>query len=318
LQLGADELFNLACSRRESSCIHDRVDRIERDDKVIATETTIIPVRESIDRDPNGNIPENIVQQLTVSLREMQKTAEKQGQVTGYIAGATDAFRVANNGQAVLTQLSEELGIATFLLSQDEEAVLGYDALRAEGLLAGKEDALIWENGGGSTQISRKWEGELQSYHLALGKVPMKNYLIQSLQGKELSQNQTPNPISREEAGQAIAWIKTGFQDAPAWVKGNGQVLGIGAMFSDVQKGLGKATFTKGELWQLIEQRIGKTDQELSPNGDPNVTFMLSDLLFLYGAMEALGMDQVARQQMQGPGSTSGLLVDSSKWDDQL
>jgi hypothetical protein len=85
-------------------------------------------------------------------------------------------------------------------------------------------------------------------------------------------------------------------------------------MFPNVQKGVGKGTFAKEDLWQLIEKRLGKSDQDLSQKPDPNTAYLLSDLLFLYGAMEALQIEEVICPEMQGPGNTSGLLIDASKW----
>jgi exopolyphosphatase / guanosine-5'-triphosphate,3'-diphosphate pyrophosphatase len=279
-----------------------------------AAESQSIPVRDAIDHDPNHNIPEEIVVQLASAIQEMQRKAENQAPVSRYVAGATDAYRVAGNGSEVLGLLAKQSGLSVYLLSQNEEAALGYGSLKAEGIVDRHERALIWENGGGSTQFTREIEGSLQSYHKSLGKVPMKNHLIQEIQKKALSQTSSPNPISREEAKQAIAWAAAEFHDAPSWVKERPTVLGIGAMFPNVQKGVGKGTFTKADLWQLIEKRLGKSDQELSPKPDPNAAYMLSDLLFLYGAMEALQIEEVLCPEMQGPGNTSGLLIDGSKW----
>jgi len=282
--------------------------------EIAETETTAIPVREAIDRDPNGNIPDNIVQQLHASLQTMQQRAAAHGNVDGYVGGATEAYRIAKNGQEVLDGIERELGISMFLLSQNEEAVLGYDSLLTEGHLNNRPDAILWENGGGSTQISRKTATGFESYNRPIGKVPMKNFLIQKLQGKDTHQAESPNPISQRQAAQAIAWVKEQFRDVPSWLSADVEVIGISAMFPNVQKGSGKMEFTKGELLELIDQRIGKTDAELSPNRDPSSVYMVSDLLFLYGVMDALGIEEVHCPKMKGPGSTSGLLIDSTKW----
>ncbi len=282
--------------------------------EMAATESVPIPVRDSIDRDPNQNIPEEIVAQLGSAIQKMQRKTGKPALVCKFVAGATDAYRVARNGSEVLDLLAKESGISIFLLSQNEEAALGYSSLKAEGVVDSHKGALIWENGGGSTQFTREIDGNLQSYNKSLGKVPMKNHLIQEIQKKALSQTSTPNPITREEAKQAIAWTIAQFQEAPAWVKESPTVVGIGAMFPNVQKGVGKGTFTKEDLWQLIEKRLGKSDHDLSPKSDPNAAYLLSDLLFLIGAMEALQIEEVICPEMQGPGNTSGLLIDASKW----
>lgn len=282
--------------------------------EIAETKTMDIPVREAIVQDPNGNIPESIVQQLHASLQSLQQKAAAHGNVAGYVGGATEPYRKANNGQEVLDGLERELGISMFLLTQNEEAVLGYDSLLAEGHLNGRADAILWENGGGSTQISRKTAAGFATYNLPIGKVPMKNFLIQKIQGKDPHQTESPNPISRVEAEQAIAWVKEQFRDAPSWLSKDVEVIGIGAMYANVQKRLEKMDFTKGELRELIDRNLGKTDEELSPNRDPTSVYMVSDLLFLYGVMDALGIEEVHCPKMKGPGSTSGLLIDSAKW----
>lgn len=278
--------------------------------KIALTDEAVIPLSEAIQRDPNGNIPEQVIRQLNDSLSMMQKKAESEGNVSAYIGGATEAYRAANNGAEVLAQLSDRFHISMFLLSQNEEAVLGYGSLVAEGLMPDEKNVLVWEIGGASTQLSHKTDGVFEAFNLQNGKVPMKNYIIQEIQQKH---SLTPNPIEAEEAVQAIGWVKGQFQDAPDWTRGNQTVLGIGAMFPGVQKGLGKSTFTKMELEQLIEKRLGKLDDDLSPNDTASV-YMVSDLLFLYGVMDELEIDHVVCPNMQGPGSTSGLLIDESRW----
>jgi len=266
----------------------------------------VIPLREAIDGDPNGKIPEEVAAQLQDALAKMQAQAESHGAIPKYVGGATASFRAATNGEEIIDWLGREQGISIYLLSSEEEASLGRESLLAEGLLP-KEDALIWENGGGSTQISRKTAEGLKFFNLSVGKVAMKAFLIEEVQGRK--GQASPNPISREEADRAIAWSSSKFQGAPEWAVG-ADALGIGAMFPNVMRGLGKSTFSKGDLKQLIEERLGKTDEELG--GD---AYIVSDLLFLYGAMDALGIEQVVCPKMRGPGSTSGLLIDAQKWE---
>ena len=59
---------------------------------------------------------------------------------------------------------------------------------------------------------------------------------------------------------------------------------------------------------------IGQSGEEFSDGHKENQPFVLSDLIFLYGMMDALEMQQVHCPNKKGPGSTSGLLVDEAKW----
>ncbi len=279
--------------------------------KVLYAEGVTALVRESIDRDPQGNIPPEMVEQLKNAMLQMRKTAELHGQLTHVVAGATEAYRVAKNGPQVIQQLSQETGIPIYLLSQEEEARLGIASLASEGYLKEGQNALVWENGSGSTQMTAIVDGQSMPYNLQVGKTAMKNTLIQTIQGKDFSSTNTPNPVSLDEAFQGIEWAKTQFISAPSGLKQE-KVLGIGAMFPNVKKALGKSVFTKEELMGLIETRLGQTDEEMG-KGDPNAPYMLSDLLFLYGAMDALGIESVEMPTLSGPGNTSGLLTDLSQ-----
>ncbi len=290
--LGSDDL------KMQAAWINPKKNQIV---KVAVTESLNLPLQEAINRDPNSEIPQEMVQQLKAALLGMQERAQLDGNVTTFVGGATMAYRSAPNGNEVLDKLSKELGISMFLLTPNEEAMLGYSSLEAEGLVS--KGALVWENGRGSTQISHIAKGEFEAYNLPVDKAA----IIQEIQKRGSSS--PPNPLGKEDAAAGIQWTQAQFQDAPDWVRKKKTVLGIGAMFPNAVKGLGKSTFTKSDLRQLIDQKLDKADQELSAEQDPNTLYMLSDLLFLYGVMEELEIEEVECPKLQGPGSTSALLL---------
>lgn len=274
-----------------------------------------IPLRDVIEKDPNQCIPETTFEKLKGEIEELMKLAREHGEIAGCVGTATEAYRYAVNGQEVLDRLERELGISLFRLTQDEEADLGYAALKAEGQI--DEGAIIWENGGGSMQISTRTERGTQSFNLHLGKTPMKNYIIGQIQGRDIHDADTPNPISKEEAGQAIDWVKNQIRSAPSWLRekiDQTEIIGLSACFSTVIRGLGKTEFTNEELFGLLEARLDKNNEQMDRKENENPVFMLSDLLLLYGVMDELGIEKIRCAELNGPGSTSGLLVDAQKW----
>ncbi len=302
--------------KMQAAWVDQRAGRIV---EVAEREWVYIPIFAAIRQDPNGAIPEEVVLQLIDSLRAFQQKAGQKGHLDGSLGTASESFRRANNGQQVLSRIDQELGIKVYCLSPNGEAILGHRALQAEDYLKEHIPYILWENGGGSFQISSQSEEGFRFYNRSLGKVAMTTHLLEQVQGKDRQKMPHPNPISREEADQMIAWIQAELQDIPSWLRekideANVDVIGFSAMFPAAIQGLGKRTFTKEEVGHLIDARIGQLGEEFSDGHIENQPFVLSDLIFLYGMMDALGMQQVHCPNKKGPGSTSGLLVDEEKW----
>lgn len=284
--------------------------------KVLDISEISIPLRESIDQDSNGCISEDMIQLLLTSLTKLQNQASLHGSVSKSVGVATEPFRVAKNGKEVLKKIQDLTGIHLFCLLPEEEALLGVKALQAEGKIASMEESISWENGGGSMQITFSSKEGSQFFTKNLGKVPVKNYIIRQIQGKDPKKHISPNPISQSQAKATLAWLEEELKDAPYWLKENPsiKVIALGAIFPNLHKTLAKIEVTKKDLVELLADRIGKTDEELEGGSDP--IFMVSDLLFLYAVMEKLHIEKVEYSQLKGPGSTSGLLIDVEKWTD--
>ncbi len=70
---------------------------------------------------------------------------------------ATEAFRIADNGEDFRLKIKKELNLDFKIISGDEEAALALEMLKYEFPLSMKE-TLIIDIGGGSTEISAKYE----------------------------------------------------------------------------------------------------------------------------------------------------------------
>jgi len=84
---------------------------------------------------------------------------------------ATQAFRDASNGAAFVKQLTAALGdgeqgchVAVHIISQEEEARIGFGSAIATGGEDGEEDVrIVWDMGGGSFQICAEADDDARS-----------------------------------------------------------------------------------------------------------------------------------------------------------
>ena len=116
-------------------------------------------------------------------------------------AVATSAFRTSTNSGA-LVRYAKSLNIPIEVISQDEEAILGYKSARA---LASARDYLVWDIGGGSMQMSYKKEGKLLIYKGKLASVPFRAYVTKFVQN---SKKRSPNPMSAKDVQASIKYAR--------------------------------------------------------------------------------------------------------------
>ena len=78
---------------------------------------------------------------------------------------ATAAFRKASNGAKFLHRVRDEIGIKIFIISQEQEATMGFltaCATSSSELMA--QEIVSWDSGGGSFQLAGQWENSLQTW----------------------------------------------------------------------------------------------------------------------------------------------------------
>ena len=73
---------------------------------------------------------------------------------------------------------------------------------------------------------------------------------------------------------------------------------------------VGKATYTKQELWTAIEAHCGLPDEALTHFAIPQET--LVGMVLLYSVMDGMGIDQLTYAYANG--SCEGLLLDPNYW----
>lgn len=305
--------------KMQSAWVDNREGRIV---KMCEKDWVPMRLRDALDRDPNHAFSEETIQRLIDVLAGFKQKSAQKDISNIYLGTATESFRLASNGRQVLDRIEKELGIRIYCLSQEEEAILGHQALWAEGLVNRGSSYILWENGGGSLQISSKTKEGFKFYNRSIGKVTLTNYLLEQVQGKDIRKNPYPNPISSDDFEKTLTRIKSELKDIPSWLKeslssSETDVIGFSAMFPSAIIGLEKRAFTKTELRRLIDERIGKKGEDFSDGHSENQPFVLSDMIFLYSIMDAIGIEKIQCPEKRGPGSTSGLLVNEEKWSSQ-
>lgn len=267
-----------------------------------------IPIQK--DSQQLGFIPDDIEKKISAVLKEEHFRISKLYRCL-CIATATEAFRSVSNGREVARRIEKETGINIDFLTQDEEALLGQKALIAEGIIRKEQmpKIITWENGNGSSQIVvTDAEGNPHFWHHRIGKVFAKDCAEKILKDIE---NPQENHI---EALEAL--IEKHLQNVPSFFTAKLQepdviVVGLGAMFTSVCVGLKKRVFTREELKNLIgdficgKVRIDKKD-------------FLSDVIFIYTFMRYSNIEKIWFPILIGEGSTSGILVDQSRWNFKL
>lgn len=209
---------------------------------------------------------------------------------------ATSVFRKAKNGTEVIKGFSKKLGVKLDVISQKDEALLGY--LAAKSQIKGKEsDVIVWDIGGGSMQIIDLDErGNPQIYFGELASVTFKNMFMEVIQMKNMEQGISPNPIlDKREQGIALARTYARLH-VPVAIKSklkDHTVVGIGGVHSQSIKNqlqLKEMKYTLSELEQASKTQVLKSDKELV--GDYKVTDV-TNLLLVQGFMEGLGVNEV-------------------------
>lgn len=213
---------------------------------------------------------------------------------------ATTVFRNASNGQAVIEQLQRQSGAQISIISQQQEATLGFLSAKAalKDPMVRDEQLLVWDIGGGSMQMTawRQQAGRLVAdiYQGRLASVTLKNFILTVL--KNSPKAESPNPIGswRQSVLRFVQFYATN-EVSPQLkqdVAGR-RIIGIGGVhgFSIRNQLPGKPNrYMLATLSQLSQQQVWKGDSELS--GDYRATDV-SNLLLVEGYMQALKINEV-------------------------
>ncbi len=270
--------------------------------KVLLQESKAAAYNDNFEKSADGSItPEMETKGFSV-LKELIELSRihKPKKTSGV---ATSVFRKANNGKQIIARFSKKLKISLKVISQDEEAQLGYDAAvatlgaEASGLLGEKRQVVVWDIGGGSMQmITRDDKKNFLTYLGSLASNNFKNMIIEVFQQKPIETTPSPNPIGLSRTNVvALARAYARLHVPPQFVnKERDKVyVGVGGVHNQsikTQLQLKGSSYSVGDLDDLAIQQAQKSDKDLT--GDYRATDV-SNLLLVQGFMEAMSVREV-------------------------
>lgn len=285
--------------------------------KVLLEREEKVDYKEDLLKSRNDMFSEEIMKTGLETLKTLKAESEKFSPKE-YVAVATAAFREAKNGQKFVEKINVELWINPRIISQGEEALLGFYG-SAENLGATPQNTIIWDIGGSSQQII-KYNGNdrFTVYEGKLGSVSFKEYILKKIKRQN---TKSPNPINSYQARLAVdhaksVALKTVKSDIKNLLQNNKniKVLGIGGVHYHSIRGQidptgEKDTYTVGDVEKALNSKIGKTDADL---GNPKyVETDVSNLALVFGFMKALNVYEIKTAKVN---MTDGLLLNHKYW----
>lgn len=247
-------------------------------------------------------------------ISEFKEIAKKCGAIK-FAGVATSAFRLAKNGKRAVEKLNNKTGVSIYIISQQEEAILGFNgAISKADNLEKTESVCVWDIGGSSMQIVCSTDGLEKKVFLGnLAAVPFKNHLIENKSDRSHHELRTANPVSARDYSNGLVKTKREsikIQD----ILGNSlkisTVLGIGGVhYYDVSKVIEKEEFTADDISDEVLSKIGMSDEELG--GGKYVDSSISNLILVEGLMRNL---QISRVKTLKVNLTEGLVSSPKYW----
>lgn len=260
----------------------------------------------------NGFLSEEVEQQLISALNQMKKDVEPFAPKK-WSGAATSIFRTAENGQAFLKRIKSATDIDIHVISQNEEAEIGFATVVAASNEA-SENIIAWDMGSGSFQISSLIDGNIEMYGEEFSYISALETLFKSRQ--EAFSNVSPNPITREEAFALINVICGKLKPIPSWLREHNKQIGclgtgIDSIFSHVQIATGNSQFKKQEVLEALLRLCGQSDDQLNPFPSPSKVIVF--LALVYGIMDHCEMDQATSFSVNG--NCAGILETPRFWE---
>ncbi len=212
------------------------------------------------------------------------------------IGVATASFRKAENSKALAKEIKNLYGISIEVVSQDLEAKLAFNAVKAK-VPDFSTSSIVWDIGGGSLQfISKNETGEYDIFRGKEASVAFKNSIVSQIKKEDYRLVRSPNPLNEKEMKEALA-LTPSFVTSMNFslrekIKKANKIYVVGSLFNNnIRPIVAKSFFSYDELKDKIRPLLGKTDNQMSGGSYSNVYF--SNALFVLGLMESLAIDKV-------------------------
>lgn len=295
-----------------------------------------VPYKEDLKRSyqqadrKKGTLSEAVTQRGLKALLDLKAVAQSYG-AKAWAGVATSAFRQASNGKDVIAQLSQKSGIPIVVISQTEEGMLAFYAVRALFPQIPVEQLLVWDIGGSSMQMIAQTPGTSGNppkndlYLGQLASVPMATYIAETLQGKKGNMAFSPNPIDATTYAKALQHVvEQANREVSETIKQrakSGRVVGVGGVhfFSVSGQVKEKDGYSMEGLHKAIQDRLGLDDQAMAQKNSPKavkremrfIRTQLTNLILVHGYMKALGIQHVSTASIN---LANGLLLSPTYW----
>ncbi len=242
---------------------------------------------------------------------------KKQAQGTGaerFAGAATAAFREAQNTPLYLEEVKNKTGIPIRVISQDEEAILGYQAAVSR-MGQAPENVIVWDIGGNSMQITMKDSGRRYLiYRGLLASISFKNQINEKIH-HQTGANKSPNPIGKQNLQAALTIAMKTAEEVPDEIKKSMRreataVIGIGGVHNQsLRKQTGNIrVYRQDDLASALQTRLDLDDAAIGGHyADTDV----SNLILVLGFMKKLDIGEV---HLMDVNLTDGILVDPVFW----
>ncbi len=258
--------------------------------KLILDKGYPVEYKSDLKKSKDNKFSSEIIEKADVTFKSIAETLI-QYKVAETRAVATSAFRTSSNTQKVLEKAYKH-GIKVEIITQKEEALLGYKAAR---LLSSSNNYIVWDIGGGSMQMVYKLNSKELIYKGHLASVPFREYILKTVQKSSKS---SPNPLSKSDVIESVNYaqkyaledISSGFKKL--YAKKDVDVIGIGGVHSKaILKAMDREDYyTQDQLEKFLNKQRVLTDEEI---GSKYASTSISNLALVLGFMKALKIDKV-------------------------
>lgn len=263
--------------------------------KILMDDQAKVDYKEDLQKSSDESLSSNIQKEGITAINNLKKKAQKLG-AKEFFAVTTSAVRTATNGVSFIKRLVKETGIDIHIISQIEEAKLGFIAATA---ISPKpiQNTVVWDIGGGSMQITSRPDKKFHIYEGKIASVSFKNHLVKDIQKKEAK---TPNPISQKDFLEAthdarvVAKFAVASELKQELKKKGNIVIGIGGVHAYSLGGQmqvkDKGFYTPKMLDETIKKNLGKKDDEIKSDF---ASTEISNLILVKAFMDELEIEKI-------------------------
>jgi len=268
----------------QSKLVLAKVDRCKNIILEILLEDAVkISIKENVDLNSNKISDEMMLEGLS-KLKSL-KDKLSSFSVKDYKGVATEVYRRALNGQNYLDKINRELGLNVELIDQSKETILGKKAVRDIAKI--KNNAIVWDIGGGSMQISQLTsDPTISEYGGRLASVSFKEKILGEV--KKNKSLKSPNPMTTAEIEASILLAKNlateELKNYRPLLMSSPKIIGIGGLHKGLMNKVKTSYITTDLLKGYIEKLAGLSDSDF---GGDYASSEISNAVLVYGFMQA-------------------------------